>query len=601
MTPRDPQTMSTAPPPDNATLLDDQGHNNNILPKADDTESSDESLVATASDANKQSSDKHAPAPPVLRRQWHTFHWELNVYSAIAVYLVYNYVATSPPARLVLHCLGGLVTLDAVLYYARRGRMPGVPYTLPMVSLVAMVLHPVRFWDELAYIARESNQGLCANNLMGKFMIFCTDNAICRQVLTGEGTYGIYAHPNALWLFGPRNLIYMHREQHKAFRAILTPALFSHDALVQYAQAQEAVCRQHLERMADDCDNGVTGIDARIAFRSMAAASSQEAFLGPYLNDDLRSRLEQDIVTFTLGFLSFPFPYGGFGLSRAIRAKNRIEEALLEMIPKSRNYVEQEMLGAQKKEPRCMLDRWCLALHEAAQAQGLAKASDVELCSDEDMARTVLDFLFAAQDATNSALTYSLDVLDAHRSVLQQLRNEVWQQCGTNSSNTSKKHAQPIWKQLREADGIPSVTRIANQLVHHKPPVPMIPHMSKKVSQLGGYTVNKGAVIIPSLTYSAPAQVTDNFYQANPAAKPDDAQFLQTLTFGAGQHKCPGRRYAETLLTMFLGVLAQEYDFGRTGPRPSADQFMYFPTLFPIDCEFTIRKLKESEQGLKAE
>jgi cytochrome P450 len=71
-----------------------------------------------------------------------------------------------------------------------------------------------------------------------------------------------------------------------------------------------------------------------------------------------------------------------------------------------------------------------------------------------------------------------------------------------------------------------------------------------------------------------------------------DPMFVQCVTFGAGQHKCPGRRYAESLLTVFLAVLAQEYDFARVGTRPKVDEFVYFPTTFANDCDFVLTERK---------
>jgi hypothetical protein len=102
------------------------------------------------------------------------------------------------------------------------------------------------------------------------------------------------------------------------------------------------------------------------------------------------------------------------------------------------------------KQPRCLLDRWCAAIHEASVQNH--DGGPVPYCDDANIARTVLDFLFAAQDATNSALTFALDVLDAHRDVWEELCR-----CETV-----------------EKDEGAYAARLANQLLHHKPPVPMI-------------------------------------------------------------------------------------------------------------------------------
>lgn len=501
----------------------------------------------------------------------HSFHWELNLWTFGFLALVYH--CFWPAAhRPLAHVLMALVACDAARYYYAKGSLPGVPYTLPMVSLVAMVVHPVRFWAELASIATESKEGVCTTTMGGNFIIFVTDTALCRQIMTSEGTFGIYAHPNALWLFGPKNLIYMERDAHKQFRSILTPALFSKEALVQYAQAQESVCRRFLQHYAQQCRATGQPIDTRVAFRSMAAASSQEAFLGPYLTDAVRAQLENDIVTFTTGFLCFPFPYLNSGLHRAIQAKNRIEATIRATVPQARAYVA--MAG---NEPRCLLERWTLAIASAAAAQNVA-VEDVPYCDEDNLARTVLDFLFAAQDATNSALAYSLDVLDEDRAVLARMRAEI--------DRTCTKGAPDIWTQMRDSS-IAYTARVANQLLHHKPPVPMIPHRAHVATTLAGINIAAGTVVIPSITYSA--RTSGASVDFLPDRTDADTQFVQTVVFGAGQHKCPGRRYAESLLTVFLAVLAQDFDFGRTGPRPFVDEFVFYPTTFPKDCHFLIQ------------
>jgi sterol 22-desaturase len=195
---------------------------------------------------------------------------------------------------------------------------------------------------------------------------------------------------------------------------------------------------------------------------------------------------------------------------------------------------------------------------------------DVPGCADDDMARTVLDFLFAAQDATNSALAYALDVLDEDRYVLHKLRVAV-----RNGDDTY-------------------VAKVANALLHHKPPVPMIPHLCKKSTTFAGRRIGAGTVVIPSITYSARTSGRSVHFDPDDTTDPD-TQFVQTVVFGGGQHKCPGRRYAETLLQTFLTVIAERYDFERVEgvERPKFDQFVYFPTLFPADCHFRLRRLVE--------
>lgn len=493
------------------------------------------------------------------------FAWELNIVSAAVLGLVYSRL----PEEYEFFFYGFLavIAFDAVNYYMKRGSMAGVPYTLPMLSLISMLVHPVRFWAEQGALAMESKEGMSSNTLVGKFMIFVTDPKLVKAIFTGEGTYQLYAHPNAKWLFGANNLIYMPTEAHKRFRALLTPALFSNDALTMYARAQEGVVRKYLAKYAEESQG--KPYDARIAFRSIGAVASQESFLGPYLNDAMRDHLEKDILCFTNGFLCFPFPYLGSGLAQAIAAKLRIQDTILSLIPAARSYIRAG------NTPRCLLEHWTLAIMEAAQDQGV-KPEELPGCNDRDVAITVMDFLFAAQDATNSALTFAVDVLHTRPDVVSKIREEV-----------AACKGKEIWSMVRDSDQLRYTTRAAVQMLHHKPPVPMVPHLALKDAVLGGRKIHKGTVLIPSIAYSARMSGASREY--DPDRKETDNMFLKNMVFGGGQHKCPGRRYAESLLTVFLAVCINDYDFERVGERPALNDIMYYPTLFPAQNNFIIQ------------
>jgi cytochrome P450 len=476
--------------------------------------------------------------------------------------------------RWCMKVMAGLIAIDAARYYHMKGSMAGVPYTLPFVTVIAMLVQPERFWAEMANIAMASSDGMCTNQLVGKFLVFCTDPKLCRQILAGEGIYQIYAHPNAKWLFGEKNLIYLETVPHKVVRKVLTPALFSNDALEHYAQCQEKVIRKYMVRYAEQCQTTGKPIDLRIAFRSMAAASSQESFMGPYLDDDLRARLEEDIMEFTMGFLSPPIPFM-FGLKKAIEAKHRIELVIHSIVPQAKKWVA---LG---NKPRCMLERWALSMFETAKEQGIPQ-SELYGCNNEDIGRTVLDFLFAAQDATNSALTYTADCLEAHPDVMEKLAAEIDTMLGPD--------AKDVWTKLfAETDNIPYTQKVSNQLLHYKPPVPMIPHLCLKSSHLGTHFIPKGALVVPSLFYAA--RESGSSVEFLPERDDQDTQFMKCMTFGSGQHKCPGRRYAEVQLTVFLAIVANKYRFERVGDRPHQDDFIYFPTLFPSRNEFFVHAI----------
>jgi hypothetical protein len=68
------------------------------------------------------------------------------------------------------------------------------------------------------------------------------------------------------------------------FRAILSPLVVWEVKTAMYAEAQEGVMRDYMKRHAKECQTTGKPIDARVV---SAAASSQESFIGPYLNMNL--------------------------------------------------------------------------------------------------------------------------------------------------------------------------------------------------------------------------------------------------------------------------------------------------------------------------
>lgn len=509
-----------------------------------------------------------------------TFAWELNFISF--AFLAAAFAMVPQSLRVYFYGYFAIALFDAAAYYHRRGSMAGVPYTLPFVSLVAMIISPVRFWAEQGNIAQESKDGISCNTFAGKFVVYVTDAKLCRQVMTGIEDYDFYAHPNAYWLFTAANFIYKPNDEHKAFRLLLTPALFSDEALELYALTQERVCRRHLQRIAEKCESRDTPVDIRIEFRTMAAAVSQESFMGPYLTDDVKQALEQDILVFTMGFLCFPFPYFNSGLAQAIKAKHRILKIIREVTPRARNNARKNIADA---PPKCLLDFWVRSIATKAEEKGV-EPNELPDCSDEDLSRAVLDMLFAAQDATNSALTSSVDVLAARPDVVKRVRDEV------NSVPSGPETS--LWRRVRDNGDLHYTKKAVNQLLHHKPPVPMAPHITNRSTVLGGHVLRKGTVVIPAIVESARSSGASTVY--DPLRKDADSQFVTTLVFGAGQHKCPGRRYAESLLTVFFGLFLTEYDFERVGPRPDARDIMYYPTVFPAVNDFLLKRRFLSEK-----
>ena len=83
-----------------------------------------------------------------------TFHWELNIYTALFFLWIYYAVLPVSYRPLFLYTLGPFLLYDSSRYYIFRQDLAGAPYTFPLVTIIAMLIRPVRFWAELGTMAR---------------------------------------------------------------------------------------------------------------------------------------------------------------------------------------------------------------------------------------------------------------------------------------------------------------------------------------------------------------------------------------------------------------------------------------------------------------
>ncbi len=73
-------------------------------------------------------------------------------------------------------------------------------------------------------------------------------------------------------------------------------------------------------------------------------------------------------------------------------------------------------------EPRCLMDFWALrCLEEVADSEAVGEAPPGHT-SDEAMADTIMDFLFASQDASTASLVWLTAILAQRPDVLRKVR-----------------------------------------------------------------------------------------------------------------------------------------------------------------------------------
>eukprot|EP00041_Stephanoeca_diplocostata_P007449 m.105917 g.105917 ORF g.105917 m.105917 type:complete len:500 (-) comp16882_c0_seq1:75-1574(-) len=471
-----------------------------------------------------------------------------------------------------------LVVFDVAKYTYNKGSLNGSSYfrsgLFGTYAIVDMILHPVPFWSrQLSY----NRNGASTNAMMGTFMMYVTNSSMCKRIFKDVDNFILYAHPNAHWLFGKENLIYMDPGIHKSFKFLLFAGVYGKEALSTYLGYQIAKCRQHLRALAvgESAEVGRGRIhdgigwtnieagefEARLAFRLMNADASQESFVGPYIDAATKVKLTDDILTFTLGFLCFPCPLPFTGLGKAIAARNRIIAILEDIAKKSKEFV---VAGGQ---PRCVMDYWAKEISENPRGFEV---------SDHDMAATVLDFLFASQDATTSAVVWALDILTDRPEEVSKLRDEL------KEKGKGKDSLEDYFYDCEY------LLQTAYEVLRYRPPVPMVPHIAKKTVQISeGVVCPKGAMVIPSIRSAADNEEGSDVY--SPGGAYSDPNFSRVLTFGAGQHMCPGRKYAHQVVAVFIAVLVTEYDFSRRLTQKSRNT-VFYPTLFPEDNLYKVHE-----------
>ena len=462
--------------------------------------------------------------------------------------------------RSYVYGLLGVIAFDATVYYNRKSTMAGVPYTFPFVALASMILDPVRFWSEQTHLAVNSEEGMSSNTLIGTFVVLVTDTKLCQEILASDGIVRGLPHPDARWLLGSRHSMNLDDDEaYKTFRCLLTPLLLTYDA-PWMTQGLVDVCRNQLNRICVTGKTSNKAMDVRIAFGSLTSSVSQELFLGPHINDAFQGELDSDIHTLVNGFIWFPFPFLNNRLARTIHAKTRILRQLMTIIPNVRSYLDTG------KEPRCLLEHWVSVINSVSKDKAHPQFN-VSSYTDLDVVTSVLAFMISVQTNFTSSLTYSIDILATRPDVVSRIRIEIID-VGVNNLLTM----------IQDPAKLTYTRKVSTQILQHRPPVAMIPCLTKQATTLGKRSIPKGTIVIVADRTSLPF---------NPDSEIVDTKITKTTTFGGGNHQCPVSRFAESMLTVFLAVLVDGYDFERVGSRPSVEDVMYcYSTVFPLKNDF---------------
>eukprot|EP01089_Gocevia_fonbrunei_P009073 TRINITY_DN20_c0_g1_i1.p1 TRINITY_DN20_c0_g1~~TRINITY_DN20_c0_g1_i1.p1 ORF type:complete len:508 (+),score=76.51 TRINITY_DN20_c0_g1_i1:81-1604(+) len=460
------------------------------------------------------------------------------------------------------------LALDQVLLRRKVKGINGPSWVWPILgSLFEMVFAPFDFWFN-----QDKYGPVSWNKVLNMVFIFCRDSQLSRQVLNNAGKdLQICINLNGERLLGANNIAFMQGAVHKELRRQLLP-LFVRKALGIYIDIQEAAIRQHIKMWYKMGEND-TVLEMRPLMRDLNMETSQHVFTGSYLPKDQEQIFRDDFNTVNSGMLCLPWNFPGTTLWKAIKARKRIVELLKGVATKSKARM------AKDEEPDCLIDFWMQGTVQAIQNAKESGAPHPAHSDDYDIGCTVLDFLFAAQDASTSSLTWAAQLLCKHPDVLQKVREEQERLRPNDGPLTPEILASLVYTK-----------QVVKEVLRFRTPATLIPHRA-----LADFTLDhegkkihvpKGTMLIPSLYSSSYQGYSDpNTFDPDrfgPEKKEEVTCSTNWLVFGAGPHRCLGYDYAIFHLTAFVCLFATLVDF-ELQVTPTTEEIVYGPTIYPGD------------------
>lgn len=458
---------------------------------------------------------------------------------------------------------------------AHKFKIPGPTFVVPIIGgIVEMIRDPYTFWEK----QRQYNpHGYSWTSIVNQFVVFVTRADLCHRIFTHNSpeTLTLELHPNGRVILGDNNIAFQSGPNHKALRSSFMN-LFSVKALSLYLPIQTALIHKHLDRWCKDYPYGSTAEEMRSHIRRMNCETSQTVFLGEHLHNREEFTRNYDIITH--GFLSSPLYFPGTALYKAVQSRKIAMRELEAAVRRSK-----ERMTAENATPHCLLDFWTLTVLEKVQEAKEDNLPPPAYSSDHAMADTMLDFLFASQDASTASLTMITATMADRPEILERVRQE---------QKRLRPNDEPLTYDLVQEMAF--TRQCVMEQLRLYPPAPMVPMKAHNDFHLDDKTVlPKGTLVIPSLVaccregFSNPDVYDPD--RMGPERKEDAKFSKQFIPFGVGPHRCVGYNYAINHLTVYLALLAHHAEWKRLR-TPNSDKILYLPTLYPADCFMTWKK-----------
>ncbi|WJX44389.1 (+)-abscisic acid 8'-hydroxylase [Trifolium repens] len=271
------------------------------------------------------------------------------------------------------------------------------------------------------------------------------------------------------------------------------------------------------------------------AFHEMKKFSFNIGILSIFgnLESNYREQLKENYCIVEKGYNCFPNKIPGTSYSKAVLARQRIQEIISEIICKRKEQrsIEKDLLGH-------LLNY---------------KNEKGEILSDEEIADNVIGVLFAAQDTTASVLTWILKYLHDDQKLLEAIKAEQMVVYETNDGGRI-----PLtWSKIKN---MPLTHRVILESLRMSSIISFTFREAVVDVVYKGYLIPKGWKVMPLFRN---IHHNPEFYPAPHNFDPSRFEFAPKpntfMPFGNGVHSCPGNELAKLNMLILIHHLVTKF------------------------------------------
>ncbi|KAI5475960.1 C-22 sterol desaturase [Pseudohyphozyma bogoriensis] len=479
-------------------------------------------------------------------------------------------------ASSVLVLIVSLLILEQSVWRARRGKLAGHSWQIPIIGQFAESLHP-----SMEAYKRSWANPLSAVSVFNIFIVIASKTEDARKILNSSTQAEPCLVRSAKQVLLPENWVFLNGKVHNEYRKGLN-CLFTREALGIYLTVQDRIYRKFFNDWMHDPEPN--HVPYQMKFRDLNMQTSLRVFCGNYISQEHAQEVSDKYwqITKALELVNFPFAFPGTKVWGACRARAVTVKYLSDAAAASKKAM------AAGKQPDCLLDAWVEEILAAkAYREGKDQGAErpnliLREYSDHEMALVLLSFIFASQDAMSSCITFAFQHLADYPEILAKVRAETEAVRGDDVNSPMS---------LEVLDQMPYVHAVSKEVLRHRPPVIMVPYLTTKNLPLNeNYTVPKGTMLIPSFwnslhdpeVYPEPEEFIPERWMPGGANESPEKDAKNWLVFGAGAHRCIAQSYVMMHMSAVISAASMMMDWTHE-KTPESDEIQIIATLFPKD------------------